>query len=187
VGNRHSIAAISVIMSYCGNNSSAMKSSIFWDIMSCSLLKVSQRLGVTYRLHLQDRRICRAWNQRESSLQLFITTAVRTLNSTSQMYSLTTYFPCFCVFSDMLYPFICDWTGTDAKTDRTVHKSHTSHVSDGIHLWRKINVSSCIARRLVLEAVCLSHCHSPCLTCYLNVNDWYCYCIAYGVCFPYEL
>jgi hypothetical protein len=34
-----------------------MKSTIFWDIKLCSLLKVNRRFGGTYRLHLQGRRI----------------------------------------------------------------------------------------------------------------------------------
>jgi hypothetical protein len=34
-----------------------MKSAIFWDITPYNPLKVSQRLGGTYRLHLQGRRI----------------------------------------------------------------------------------------------------------------------------------
>jgi hypothetical protein len=32
-----------------------MKSSIFWDITSCSPVKVNRRFGGTYRLHLQGR------------------------------------------------------------------------------------------------------------------------------------
>jgi hypothetical protein len=34
-----------------------MKSSVFWDIVPCSPLKVNRRLGGTCRLHLQGRRI----------------------------------------------------------------------------------------------------------------------------------
>jgi hypothetical protein len=34
-----------------------MKSSIFWDIMPYSPLKIDQRFGGTYRLHLHERRI----------------------------------------------------------------------------------------------------------------------------------
>jgi hypothetical protein len=34
-----------------------IKSSIFWDITPCSLLKVNRRFGGIYRLHLQDRRL----------------------------------------------------------------------------------------------------------------------------------
>jgi hypothetical protein len=37
-----------------------MKSSIFWDITPCTLLKVNRRFGGTYRLHLQSRRINQA-------------------------------------------------------------------------------------------------------------------------------
>jgi hypothetical protein len=33
-----------------------VESSIFWDITPCSQLKVNQRFGRTYRLHLQGRR-----------------------------------------------------------------------------------------------------------------------------------
>jgi hypothetical protein len=35
----------------------SMKSSIFWDITTCSPLKVNRRLGGTSRLHLQSRKI----------------------------------------------------------------------------------------------------------------------------------
>jgi hypothetical protein len=44
-----------------------MKSSVFWDMASCSLLKVNQRLGETCRLHLQGWRISRVGNQQEGS------------------------------------------------------------------------------------------------------------------------
>jgi hypothetical protein len=37
-----------------------MKNSIFWDITSCSLLKVNRRFGGACRLHLQGRRIRQA-------------------------------------------------------------------------------------------------------------------------------
>jgi hypothetical protein len=43
-----------------------MKTSIFWDIMSCSPLKVNQRCGGTCCLHLQGRRISQAKKQREA-------------------------------------------------------------------------------------------------------------------------
>jgi hypothetical protein len=43
-----------------------MKSSIFWDIMTCGPLKVNWRFGGTCRLHLQGRRISRAWNEHEA-------------------------------------------------------------------------------------------------------------------------
>jgi hypothetical protein len=33
-----------------------MKRTVFWDIMSCSLLKVNRCFGGTYRSHLQKRR-----------------------------------------------------------------------------------------------------------------------------------
>jgi hypothetical protein len=46
-----------------------IKSTIFWDITPCSPFKVNQRLGGTYRLHLQGRRRSRARNQRESRWQ----------------------------------------------------------------------------------------------------------------------
>jgi hypothetical protein len=44
-----------------------MNSSIFWDVMLCSWLKVSRRFGGIYRLHLRGRRISRTRNQREAS------------------------------------------------------------------------------------------------------------------------
>jgi ferredoxin-thioredoxin reductase catalytic subunit len=46
-----------------------MKSSIFWDITPCSLLKINRRFGGTC-LHLQGRRISHARNQRESRWQI---------------------------------------------------------------------------------------------------------------------
>jgi hypothetical protein len=36
-----------------------MKSTVLWDIRPCSPLKVNQRFGGTYRLHIQGRRISR--------------------------------------------------------------------------------------------------------------------------------
>jgi hypothetical protein len=44
------------------------KSTIFWDITPCNLLKVNRRFRGTYRLYLQGRRISRARNQREIRL-----------------------------------------------------------------------------------------------------------------------
>jgi hypothetical protein len=41
-------------------------STIFWDIMLCSPLKVNRHFGGTYCLHIQGRRISQARNQRES-------------------------------------------------------------------------------------------------------------------------
>jgi hypothetical protein len=46
-----------------------IKSTIFWDITPCSLLKVNRRFGETYHLHLQGGKISRARNQRESRWQ----------------------------------------------------------------------------------------------------------------------
>jgi hypothetical protein len=46
-----------------------MKNTIFWDMTPCYPFKVNQRFGVTYPLHLQDRRISRTRNQRESKWQ----------------------------------------------------------------------------------------------------------------------
>jgi hypothetical protein len=43
-----------------------MKSTIFWDIRPCSPLSVNRRIGGTYRLYLQGRKISWARNQRES-------------------------------------------------------------------------------------------------------------------------
>jgi hypothetical protein len=40
-----------------------VKSSIFWDIMLCSPLKLNRRFGGTCHLHLQDRRISQATNR----------------------------------------------------------------------------------------------------------------------------
>jgi hypothetical protein len=36
---------------------------VFWDITLCSPVKVNRRFGVTYRLHLQDRRVIQARNR----------------------------------------------------------------------------------------------------------------------------
>jgi hypothetical protein len=46
-----------------------MKSTIIWDIMPCSLLKVTRHFGGTYRLHPQGRRISPVRNQHESRWQ----------------------------------------------------------------------------------------------------------------------
>jgi hypothetical protein len=46
-----------------------MKSSIFWDITPCSLLKVIRRFGGTCHPNLKGRRINPARNKRESSWQ----------------------------------------------------------------------------------------------------------------------
>jgi hypothetical protein len=43
-----------------------MKSAIFWDITPCSPLKVDQRFGGTYRLHLRGRSISRVRKQCEN-------------------------------------------------------------------------------------------------------------------------
>jgi hypothetical protein len=42
------------------------KSSIFWDITSCSPLKVNRYYRLTCRLHVQGRRIIKAANQRKA-------------------------------------------------------------------------------------------------------------------------
>jgi hypothetical protein len=78
-----------------------MKSIIFWDMTPCSLLSFNRRFGGTYRLHLQGRRI--KFSKKPASkhvppkrwlklnglhgvisqkMILFITTAVKTSNST---------------------------------------------------------------------------------------------------------
>jgi hypothetical protein len=46
-----------------------MKSTVFWDIMLCSLLKVSRHFEGTYCLHLQGRIISRARSQCASRWQ----------------------------------------------------------------------------------------------------------------------
>jgi hypothetical protein len=43
-----------------------MKSSIFWDIMSCSPLKVNRSYGGTGRLHIQGLRVSQVRNQHEA-------------------------------------------------------------------------------------------------------------------------
>jgi hypothetical protein len=47
-----------------------MKSTIFWDTMPCSALKINGRFGGTYRLHLQGRRISPARNLQSSACHL---------------------------------------------------------------------------------------------------------------------
>jgi hypothetical protein len=91
---------------------SPLKSTIFWDITTCSLLNVNRRFGETYRLHLQGRWISmllwwflarlirRPWRWRRyfspkhrlrfnglhgvipQNILLFITTSLRTSNPT---------------------------------------------------------------------------------------------------------
>jgi hypothetical protein len=41
-----------------------MKSSIFWDIISCSSMKIKRSFGEARRLHLQGPRISHARNQK---------------------------------------------------------------------------------------------------------------------------
>jgi hypothetical protein len=43
-----------------------LTSSVFWNIMLCSALKVSRRFRGIFRLHLHGRRISQARNQREN-------------------------------------------------------------------------------------------------------------------------
>jgi hypothetical protein len=43
-----------------------MKSTAFWDITQCSLLKVNRRFGGTYCLHLQGRKLSWARKQHDS-------------------------------------------------------------------------------------------------------------------------
>jgi hypothetical protein len=43
-----------------------MKRTISWDITLCNPLRVNRSFGGIYRLHLQDRKISRGRNQRES-------------------------------------------------------------------------------------------------------------------------
>jgi hypothetical protein len=76
-----------------------LKSTIFWDITPRSPLKVNRRFGGTYRLHLQGRRITEQETSVEAGrftfnglhggiyqkIELFITTAVRTLNPTQRL------------------------------------------------------------------------------------------------------
>jgi hypothetical protein len=54
-----------------------MKSTIVWDIMPYSPLKINRRFGGTSRLHLQGRRISRARNQRESRWKALNVEAIR--------------------------------------------------------------------------------------------------------------
>jgi hypothetical protein len=49
-----------------------LKSSIFWDITSCSQLKMNRRFGGSCRIHIQGRRISQARNQREARSYLLI-------------------------------------------------------------------------------------------------------------------
>jgi hypothetical protein len=50
-----------------------MKSTIFWDITSCSPLKVNRRYEGTYRLHLQGKSKKWAWMQVTSRASLLVT------------------------------------------------------------------------------------------------------------------
>jgi hypothetical protein len=45
-----------------------MKSYIFWDIKTCSPLKINRRFEGTCRLHLQGRKITHIRNQHEAAL-----------------------------------------------------------------------------------------------------------------------
>jgi hypothetical protein len=58
--------ALPFFLPYLENNVTLLNSSIFWNTMPCSPLKVNPRFGGTYRLHLQSRRINQARNQLEA-------------------------------------------------------------------------------------------------------------------------
>jgi hypothetical protein len=47
-----------------------MQSSVFWDVTPCSLVEVYRHFGVTYRLHLQGRRVSQATGMTLSSCLL---------------------------------------------------------------------------------------------------------------------
>jgi hypothetical protein len=72
-----------------------MKSSIFWDIMPCSPLKVNRRFGGNCRLHLECRRISQGRKQRSAYDQVFIQVSCLAYLSTLKMeavYSSETFF-----------------------------------------------------------------------------------------------
>jgi hypothetical protein len=90
---------------------------IFWDITPCSLSKVNRRFGWTNRLHLQNRKISRARNQREAGGKqsqrttrryipeysiLFTTTDVRTSNPI--------YFNTICRSKPIKSQFVSMWS-----------------------------------------------------------------------------
>jgi hypothetical protein len=50
----------------------AVKSSIFWNIIPCSSLQVNRSFGGTYRLHLQIQRVSQARNQRSACCLVFV-------------------------------------------------------------------------------------------------------------------
>jgi hypothetical protein len=57
-----------------------IKSSIFWDVTSCSPLKVNRRFGVKCRLHLQDRIVSQARNRHEADSLLRYPGTLRGIN-----------------------------------------------------------------------------------------------------------
>jgi hypothetical protein len=62
-----------------------MKSSIFWDITSCSPLKVNGSFGGTCRLHLQGRKVSWERNQRESLSPAFTLVSCSAYSSALKM------------------------------------------------------------------------------------------------------
>jgi hypothetical protein len=79
------IQFISVLWRIQNLNKKCKKSTIFWDIMSCSPLTVNQCFRGTYRLHLplKHRLTLKGLHGLVSQkMVLFITTAVRTSNPT---------------------------------------------------------------------------------------------------------
>jgi hypothetical protein len=55
-----------IVLIYHGHALLDLKSSIFWDITTCSPLKANRRFGGTCRFHLQGRRRCQERNQPEA-------------------------------------------------------------------------------------------------------------------------
>jgi hypothetical protein len=71
----HEVGNSDQFLSFCGygNVSEALaavirKSTVICDVICCSVVQVHRRLGGTYRLHLQGRRVNRARNQQKKAL-----------------------------------------------------------------------------------------------------------------------
>jgi hypothetical protein len=77
-----------------------MKTSASWDTMPCSPLKINRLVEGTCRLHLQDRRISRASNQREANRKQSKSLRISMLYSTALKALITTQSNGVCQRSD---------------------------------------------------------------------------------------
>jgi hypothetical protein len=95
-----------------------LKRTVFWDIMPCIPLKVNRPFGGIYRLHLQDRKISRARNQRESRWQaMYSSETLVVLQRTTRRYIPKDITTAVRTSNPTLINFVCsEWNSTVIKT-----------------------------------------------------------------------